>query len=100
LPGLADALAGIPCRSAVLDGELCLRTGIGARDFAGLQLALSSRQHHKLTIFAFDLLQRDGADLRQLPLTERRRRLERLISRSRVSACAWLATAASACRTL
>jgi bifunctional non-homologous end joining protein LigD len=83
-PSLAEALADIPCRSAVIDGELCFRTGIGARDFAGLQLALSSRQHHKLTVFAFDLLHRDGADLRQLPLTERRRRLERLLARSDV----------------
>jgi hypothetical protein len=30
----------------------------GAPDFAGLQLALASRQHHKLTVFAFDLLHR------------------------------------------
>jgi bifunctional non-homologous end joining protein LigD len=59
-PGLADALVDIPCRSAVIDGELCFRTGVGAADFAGLQLALSSRQHHKLTVFAFDLLHRDG----------------------------------------
>jgi bifunctional non-homologous end joining protein LigD len=38
----------------------------------------------KLTVFAFDLLHRDGADLRQRPLTERRRRLERLLARSDV----------------
>jgi ATP-dependent DNA ligase len=48
-------------------------------------LALSSRQNHKLTVFAFDLLHRDGADLRHLPLTERRRRLERLLARSDVT---------------
>jgi bifunctional non-homologous end joining protein LigD len=91
-PSLTEALAGIPCRSAVIDGELCFRTGIGAPDFAGLQLALSSRQHHKLTVFAFDLLHRDGADLRQLPLTERRRRLERLLARSDVPCLRLVAT--------
>ena len=70
LASMAEALAGIACRSAVIDGELCFLTGIGAPDFAGLQLTLRSRQHHKLTEFAFDLLHRDGIDLRQLPLTE------------------------------
>src|SRR5262249_17190418 len=64
LVGLADALAAIKCRSAVIDAELCFLTGIGAPDFAGLQLALASRQHHKLTVYAFDLLHRDGKDLR------------------------------------
>jgi bifunctional non-homologous end joining protein LigD len=84
LASVVEGPAGIACRSAVIDGELCFLTGIGAPDFAGLQLALGSRQYHKLTVFAFDLLYRDGADLRQLPLTERRRRLERLLASSDV----------------
>ena len=84
LASLAEGLADIACRSVVIDGELCFLTGIGAPDFAGLQLALRSRQHHKLTVFAFDLLYRDGADLRLLPLVERRRRLERPLARSKV----------------
>jgi bifunctional non-homologous end joining protein LigD len=74
LAGLAEALAGIPCRSAVIDAELCLPGAGGAPNFAGLQLALMSRQHHKLTVYAFDLLHLDGQDLRPLPLTERRQR--------------------------
>ena len=35
-------------------------------------------------MFTFDLLHGDGKDVRALPLTERRRRLERLLTRSRV----------------
>jgi bifunctional non-homologous end joining protein LigD len=38
----------------------------------------------RLAVFAFDLLHRDGKDLRALPLVERRRRLTRLLSRSDV----------------
>jgi ATP-dependent DNA ligase len=38
LPSLAEALAGISWRSAVIDGALCFRSGVGAPDFAGLQL--------------------------------------------------------------
>jgi bifunctional non-homologous end joining protein LigD len=84
LAGLAEALKGIACRSAVIDAEMCFLTGIGAPDFAGLQLALASRQHHKLTVYAFDLLHRDGKDMRPRPLSERRRRLELLLARSNV----------------
>ena len=82
LPALTDALQGLACRSAVIDAELCFITGTGAPNFASLQLALRSRQHHKLTVFAFDFLHRDGIDLRPLPLYQRKLRLARLIARS------------------
>jgi ATP dependent DNA ligase domain len=41
-------------------------------------------RHHQLVLFAFDLLHRDGQDLRHLPLTERKTRLARLIARSEI----------------
>ena len=82
LATVTDALQGLACRSAVFDAELCFLTGTGAPNFAGLQLALRSRQHHKLTVFAFDFLHRNGIDLRPLPLYQRKLRLLRLIARS------------------
>jgi bifunctional non-homologous end joining protein LigD len=82
LATVTDALQGLACRSAVIDAELCFLTGTGAPNFAGLQLALRSRQHHKLTVFAFDFLHRNGIDLRPLPLYQRKLRLLRLIARS------------------
>ena len=36
---------------------------------------------HEAALFAFDLLQHDGDDLRDLPLIERKRRLAKLIGR-------------------
>jgi bifunctional non-homologous end joining protein LigD len=92
LAALADALAGIPGRSAVIDAELCFLTGIGAPDFAGLQLALRSRQHHKLMVFAFDLLHRDGVDLCPLPLSQRKHLLATLLHRSKVDCLHLVAT--------
>jgi bifunctional non-homologous end joining protein LigD len=83
LAHMAEALMGIPCRSAVIDAELVLPAGDGTPNFTGLASALRSRKH-ELAVYAFDLLHRDGADLRSLPLTERRRRLERLLARSDV----------------
>jgi bifunctional non-homologous end joining protein LigD len=92
LATLADALAGIPGRSAVIDAELCFLSGIGAPGFAGLQLALRSRQHHKLTVFAFDLLHRGGVDLCPLPLGQRKDLLATLLHRSKVDCLHLVAT--------
>jgi bifunctional non-homologous end joining protein LigD len=74
LAPLAEQLKGIACHSAVLDAELV----------AGNLYSRRRRRPGELAVFAFDLLFRDGRDLRSLPLIERRRRLGRLISRSRV----------------
>jgi bifunctional non-homologous end joining protein LigD len=84
LPALADALAGIPARSAIIDAELCLPGAGGAPSFYGLPSAMRRGRQRELMVFAFDLLHRDGRDLRPLPLIERRRRLERLLARSNV----------------
>jgi hypothetical protein len=79
---LAEALAAIPCRSAIIDAELCLLGAGGVPDFYGLSAAM--RRGGDLAIYAFDLLHRDGRDLRPLPLVEHRRRLRRLLARSTV----------------
>jgi bifunctional non-homologous end joining protein LigD len=92
LATVTDALQGLACRSAVIDAELCFLTGIGAPDFAGLQLALRSRQHHKLTVFVFDLLHRDGVDLCPLPLSQRKDLLATLLHRSKLDCLQLVAT--------
>ena len=78
LPHFADAFLKLPCRSALLDGELVLPDESGAPNFYGVR----SADDGDLVFFAFDLLHRDGKDLRPLPLIERRRRLVRLVGRS------------------
>jgi bifunctional non-homologous end joining protein LigD len=82
LPGFAHAFQLLPCRSATLDGELVLPDEDGAPDFEGLRTSVRETQDHELVFFAFDLLYRDGKDLRPLPLAERRRRLVRLVGRA------------------
>jgi bifunctional non-homologous end joining protein LigD len=81
LPGFADAFQRLPCRSATLDGELVLPDEDGAPDFDGVRTSVREAQEHELVFFAFDLLYRDGKDLRPLPLIERRHRLVRLAGR-------------------
>jgi len=82
---LAEALAAIRCKSAVIDSELVFPASEGHPDFRALQAAIGDRtRHHQLAVFAFDLLHHDGNDLRPLPLIERRLKLTELVARSSV----------------
>jgi bifunctional non-homologous end joining protein LigD len=77
-PAIARAASELP--DAIIDGEICALDENGAPDFAALQAALSEGDTDALVYFAFDLLFEGGEDLRPLPLTERKARLQRLLS--------------------
>ena len=51
----------------------------GVPDFAALQASLSEQTTDDLVFFAFDLLFDAGADLRTMPLSERKERLQALV---------------------
>lgn len=76
---IADVAAGLP--DGIIDGEIVALDKDGAPDFAGLQAAISEGRSEDLIYFAFDLLFDQGEDIRALPLTERKARLEKLLSR-------------------
>src|SRR5262249_7570206 len=76
---IADALAGIDARSAVIDGEVVVLGSDGGSSFAELQLALSEARHDKMIFYAFDLLWLNGEDLRKEPLAHRKERLRDLL---------------------
>jgi bifunctional non-homologous end joining protein LigD len=63
----------------LIDGEACALDHDGSPDFAALQAALSDGKTQDLIFFAFDLLFADGADLRNLPLSDRKARLQALL---------------------
>ena len=72
-PEIAAALDADPADDFVVDGEAV--AFVGERDtFAGL-----ARREAKVFFYAFDVLFARGEDLRELPLTERRARLERVL---------------------
>lgn len=77
-PAIANAAAGLP--DGIIDGEICALDENGAPDFAALQAALSEGRTDELVYFAFDLLFAGGEDLRPQPLTERKSRLQQLLS--------------------
>ena len=66
--------------SFLIDGEAVIVRDDGTPDFRALR---SQRRGHEAVLYAFDLIEHDGDDLRDLPLIERKRRLARLIGRAK-----------------
>lgn len=69
------------CKSAIIDGEICVQDEAGVTDFGALPAAMA-KDPRRLVMFAFDLLHLDGEDLRKAPLEERRAKLRYLVSGS------------------
>jgi len=76
---IADALAGLPCETALIDGEVVALGENGISSFSALQAALSEGKTASLVFFAFDLLHLDGENLQSEPLLVRKERLEELL---------------------
>lgn len=82
LPTLIDELAALPCRSALLDGEVVVPQGHGRTSFEGFRKAIGAGSDRKTAYQVFDLLHLDGDDLRELPLLERKQRLQALLGQA------------------
>jgi bifunctional non-homologous end joining protein LigD len=80
--GLKGPLSELDCGSVLLDGEVTVKLADGKTDFGALQNALSAGSTD-LTYCVFDLLFLDGQDLRDLPLDERKAKLEKLLASSK-----------------
>jgi bifunctional non-homologous end joining protein LigD len=75
---LVEPLTSLPCRAALLDGEIAVADEKGRTDFGALQEALSEGSGG-FGYYIFDLLHLDGEDLRSLPLIERKEKLKSLL---------------------
>lgn len=73
---IVDALAGLNLRGAWLDGELIVSDPNGRSDFSLLQHMLEQKRLGELQLCLFDVLYLDGEDLRDLPLSKRKARLD------------------------
>ena len=82
-PSLLSALQNLKIDSAVLDMEAVLLDPEGKSNFQALQAALGEGGHpERIVAYGFDLLYLDGSDLTELPLTERKDKLEALLAKS------------------
>lgn len=79
-PDVARAVAALPARQAVIDGEVAALSSDGRTSFQALQNAGDATT---LAYFVFDLLALDGEDLTGRPLVERKARLEQLATPAR-----------------
>ena len=77
---VAEAVASLPVKSALLDGEVVVLAKDGTTSFADLQAAFQDGATGELTYFAFDLLHLDGRNFRGVPLVERKAVLAKLLA--------------------
>jgi bifunctional non-homologous end joining protein LigD len=79
MSALAEAVAQLPAKKALLDGEVVVLSEDGNTSFADLQASFQDGVAKPLTYFLFDLLHLNGRDLRKLPLHDRKGSLAQLL---------------------
>jgi len=76
---IRDAVAALPVKQAIFDGEIVAMSDSGVSSFSALQAALSEGKTDRLICYFFDLLYLDGHDLMAEPLAERKSQLQSLL---------------------
>jgi bifunctional non-homologous end joining protein LigD len=80
-PNVAAAVAALPARAALIDGEVVVEDESGISSFSALQAALKAGERSRFIYYVFDLLYCDGRDLRNVPLGERKAELSKLVGK-------------------
>jgi bifunctional non-homologous end joining protein LigD len=80
LPAITEALQALPVLSAVLDGEGVICGTDGKSDFDRMHACFSRQGAPEAFLYAFDVLELDGRDLRNEPWSRRRAALVQLLS--------------------
>jgi bifunctional non-homologous end joining protein LigD len=78
-PGIAEAAAALETDGTLIDGEIVAFDGKGRTDFSSLQKSI--KQGGEMSCFVFDLIMEGGKDITDMPLTERKERLEKIVGR-------------------
>jgi bifunctional non-homologous end joining protein LigD len=79
-PSIAHAARSIAFHSFLIDGEAVILNGDGTPDFQALR---GRGRSSEVILVAFDLLEQNGRDLRDLPLIKRKRQLKKLLERTK-----------------
>jgi bifunctional non-homologous end joining protein LigD len=77
---LPQAFRKLPCREAIIDGEVVVLDDKGISRFSLLQDALSEGAGNRLVYYAFDLVYLDGWDMRSVPVVKRKALLAQLLA--------------------
>ena len=82
VPKIAEALAALRVKSVTLDGEGVVCDPDDVTDFDFLRAALGRQGSRRAFLYAFDLLELDGRDLRSRRWDERRKALTKLLRKA------------------
>ena len=82
-PAMVPVVHALPVKSAIIDGEIVAENAKGMPEFYALHARRAAAD--ALMMWAFDLLELNGANLRSLPLSKRRQKLERLVVKAGVA---------------
>lgn len=86
-PAIAAALEKLKAHDAVVDMEVVILDAAGKSSFQALQAALGDGgRPERIVAYVFDLLHLDGENLTKLPLTERKKKLDELLKKSKLGA--------------
>jgi bifunctional non-homologous end joining protein LigD len=77
---IAKQLQNLPIQNGMLDGEVVVVNKEGNSSFKELQDALTNNNYDNMQYYLFDILFLDGEDLRGLPLIERKKQLQNILS--------------------
>jgi bifunctional non-homologous end joining protein LigD len=77
-----DAVSALEVKDAIIDGEIVALDEKGRSSFQLLQAFEMGKERPPLFYYAFDLLRLNGKDLLDLPIEERKAKLERLLKDS------------------
>ena len=81
-PVIAEALLALNVRSVTIDGEGVVCGPDGVTDFDRLRAAMGRKGSRQAFLYAFDLLELDGQDLRREPWETRRATLASLLRKN------------------
>ncbi|HEX4262712.1 MAG TPA: non-homologous end-joining DNA ligase [Verrucomicrobiae bacterium] len=80
-PEVVEALKELPCKEAVLDGEIAALDEEGRSSFQLLQAREMPGERPPIFYYVFDLIQLDGKDLTGVPLLKRKAMAKMLLAR-------------------
>jgi bifunctional non-homologous end joining protein LigD len=80
-PEVKDSIAALDLKDAIIDGEIVALDEKGRSSFQLLQGLDMGEQRPPIVFYAFDLLRLNGKDLRNLPIEERKAKLEELLKK-------------------
>jgi bifunctional non-homologous end joining protein LigD len=80
-PEVAETIPSLRAEEAIVDGEIVALDEDGRSSFQLLQAYALGQEKPPLCYYVFDLLSLDGKSVRDLPLEERRKKLEAILPR-------------------